>query len=235
MKEIKVIKLGGSTISLGEDNLFDFDYLARLKQVLIPQINQGVQFFIVLGGGYICRKMQNLAKNKGADDLSLHWIGLTVNVLNAYMARSFFAEYTDETVIKYEDYYNDQPLSSDKPIIFGGGGRPGHSGDVDAIKMAQRLGAKQIYSLKNVDGVYAQDPRKFPQAKRLDKVNWQEYLNIIGNPDKHAPGGNFPVDPIASKMASEAGISFYIVGANNLQDFAAALNNSQFTGTIISN
>lgn len=244
MSNTYVIKLGGSTISKSQENIFDFDYLAKFKQTLIPFIERGDRFCIILGGGFIMRHYRDLARGAGVtDDLGLHWIGTTVNVLHAYIVKAYFGELASDKVIKYEDYYDDKPISFDEnvvmgggsSVILGGGGRPGHSGDVDAILAADKIGASKVISLKNVDSVYDSDPSKYPDAKPVNKINWSGYLDIIGNKDVHEPGGNYPIDPIASRMADERSYSFVIVGAEDLNNFSRVLNGEEFHGTLVEN
>ena len=233
MQEIKVIKIGGSTVSKDKDNVFDYSFIASLEKVLMPFVEQGTKFFLTLGGGYTSRRYRDLAIEQGISTIEQHWIGTTVNVLHAQLVKSYFEKVADDRVIKFEDYYDESEMKIEKGILTGGGGRPGHSGDVDAILVAQKLGTKTVISLKNVDGVYDADPSKNPEAIRMDKLTWDEYLDIIGNKSEHEPGGNYPIDPIASRMAQEAGIEFLIMGSEDLSNLRLALNNEKFVGTIV--
>lgn len=232
---VTVIKLGGSMVSKGADNLFDFAYLKELSEVLIARAEQGEKFFIVLGGGYLMRMYRDLASDAGVNDnTQLHWIGTTVNVLHGEIVRAYLHEHADDGVYKYDEYYNDEPLTINKSFKIGGGGRPGHSGDVDAILAAQKLSAKKIISLKNVDSVYDKDPSKFDDAAPVKQASWDQYQDIIGNKTTHEPGGNYPIDPVAAGMAQKAGLEFVILGGNDLSNLQKALNGDEFTGTIVS-
>jgi uridylate kinase len=231
---VHVIKLGGSLISRSMEQLFDFEYLAQFKQAMLPSLEQGNKYCIILGGGYVMRKYRDMAIAAGISEKEQqHWIGTTVNVLHGEIVRAYFNEWADPGVLKYEEYYNNQPLTIAKNLKIGGGGRPGHSGDVDAVLAAQKVGASRIYSLKNIDGVYDSDPKLNPQAKRQDKLTWDEYLTIIGHKTEHEPGGNYPIDPIASRMAQEAGLEFIVVGGDSLQNVQAALKGESFLGTTV--
>lgn len=228
-----VIKLGGSAIST-ENNLFDFSYLNRFRQTLSPFIAEGYKFLVVLGGGYTMRMYRDKAKEAGVNNNEqLHWIGTTVNVLHGFLAKAYFSDISDEQVVSYEDYYDDSPIEIEKSFKFGGGGRPGHSGDVDALLAAEKIGTDQVFSLKNVDAVYSADPKQDLNAKPVSNLTWNGYLEIIGHKTEHEPGGNYPVDPVASRMANEKGITFNIVGAQNLVEFAKALKGETFKGTVI--
>ena len=166
------------------------------------------------------------------NETDIHWVGTTVNVVNAMVVKAIFEGICDEDVLKFEEYYVDTPIVINNIARVGGGGRPGHSGDVDALVAAKRLGASTIYSIKNVDGVYTADPRKDLSAKRLEKLSWVEYLNIIGNPEKHSPGANFPIDPIASQMALDGGMRFIVIGGD-LINLENCLAGKAFTGTTV--
>jgi len=232
---IKVIKVGGSMISKDPVSMFDIKYLFDLKALLLNQNAETKdKFMLVAGGGSVMRKYRDLLKTGGiTNERNIHWVGTAVNVLHAMILKSIFDVVCDEEVLKFEDYYSDTPLQIENIVKVGGGGRPGHSGDVDTVIAAKRLGAKSVYSLKNVDGVYDSDPKKNPTAKHLDNLTWDEYLNVIGNPAEHKPGANYPIDPIASKMAKDAGIEFIVLHGADLPNFEKALKGEQFIGTII--
>lgn len=222
-------------VSKSEDKLVDFDYLKRFKSKLEGLIEDGFEFFIVLGGGYLMRKYRAMARAGGIEeDLQIHWIGTTCNLLNAEVVRAFLYPNSTERIVAYEDYYNEYKPEFTKPIIVGGGGRAGHSGDVDALVMANKLGIDTIVSLKDIDGVYSDDPDKNPNAKRIKKLTWDEYLNIIGNPQKHHPGASYPIDPIASRMAKESAKAFAVIGGEDLSNFERLMKGEEFNGSVVS-
>lgn len=236
MSDIFVIKLGGSMIST-KDTLFDFNYLKKIKPILKSRIEQGDKFCLILGGGYTMRKYRDLARDQGGieDKNEQHWIGTTVNVLHAEIVRAFFSDMAEERPFAYEDYYSDDSFEFKKSILVGGGGRAGHSGDVDAILLAEKVGAMKIISLKNVGHLYSADPKKDSTAKEVKKCTWDEYFDIIGGKTVHEPGGNYVVDPVASRMADEKGMSFYICHGQNFESFEKILNGEEFEGSVISN
>jgi uridylate kinase len=231
---IFVVKIGGSLISKDPVSLIDSEFVKSLRDVIINNnMNTGNKFALICGGGAIMRRYRDVLVEAGVDnDQDIHWIGTTVNIINAMVLKCFFGEKADEEIFKYEDYYDDTKFNIEKIVRLGGGGRPGHSGDVDTVISAKKLGSKTIYSLKNVDGVYEADPKIKPDAKRLAKLSWDEYLNIIGNPTEHKPGANFPIDPIASKMAKEAGIKFIIMNGD-MENFKNAIEGKEYIGTIV--
>lgn len=236
MPQTYVIKLGGSIVSPSPEVVFDFTYLNKLRATLTENINAGDKFFIVLGGGSTMRRYRDLAMAAGlSDHEQLHWIGTTVNVLHGEIVRAYFHDLADDNVYKYEDYYNDAPLQIVKSIKVGGGGRPGHSGDVDAVRAALKCHATTIISLKNIDAVYSADPKKDPGAVRLSQLNWQDYLKVIGNPSEHTPGANYPIDPIAAQEASANNLKFVVCNGWDLDNLKQILLGNNYNGTSINN
>lgn len=234
MIKTTIIKLGGSIISTKE-KLIDFEYLLALKSIIEQRCAIGEKFGIVVGGGYTMRKYRDLAKDEGkiTKTIDLHWIGTTVNVLHSEVVRAVFGELADERPFVYEDYYTKNNYQMDRSILVGGGGRAGHSGDVDAIILAQILGAQEIISMKNIDYLYDSDPKQNPEAKKVIEANWNEYLEIIHNKKEHEPGANYVVDPIAARLAQQNKLSFKIINGLDLNNFGNLLNNNPFNGSTI--
>jgi uridylate kinase len=230
-----VVKIGGSIVSSDKQALLNMPFLFKLKDVILKEhANNATKFFLISGGGYTMRAYRDELVAAGiTNQMNLHWVGTTVNVVHAMALKAIFDKAADEDVLKFEDYYQDTPLSVQNIVKTGGGGRPGHSGDVDSVVVAKRTGATTIFSLKNIDGVYEADPKIMPSAKRLTKLSWSQYLDVIGNPTEHTPGANYPIDPIASKMCLESGIKFVILLGTDLPNFEAALAGKEFVGTTV--
>ena len=90
------------------------------------------------------------------------------------------------------------PIELSKPIIVGGGWKPGRSTDYVAVMLGQQLGAKKIINLSNIDYVYDSDPKKNSKAKKVERISWPDYRALV--PKDWDPGLNSPFDPIASKL-----------------------------------
>ena len=97
---------------------------------------------------------------------------------------------------------------------------------------AKTVGAKKIINLSNTDYVYDSDPKKNPQAKKIEKISWADYRALI--PKEWNPGLNSPFDPIASEMAQKEGMQVIIMNGKPIDNLAKYLNGEKFSGTIIS-
>jgi len=220
-----IISLGGSLIIPEE---IDLQFLKDFKALIISHIAKGKKFVIVTGGGKICRKYQNVAKelsNPSNEDLD--WIGIASLKLNAELLRVVFGEYAHGRVISNLSTH----FSFERPIVIGSAYEPGQSTDWDAVLGAKNVGAKKIINLSNIDYAYDKDPNKYPDANKIEKISWPEYRALI--PKEWNPGLSTPFDPIASKMAEEAGMEVAIMNGKNIANLEKCLNGEDFTGTYI--
>ena len=121
--------------------------------------------------------------------------------------------------------------NTDKSILLGGGWRPGNSSDMAAVHAAISIGAKKIINLSNIDYVYDKDPRKYPDAVRIEKISWADFRTLL--PSEWDPGLSSPFDPIAAKEAEYLGIEVAIMNGKNIENLKNYLDGQEFLGTVI--
>src|SRR3989338_8249257 len=223
--ETIVISLGGSLIV--PDNI-DVDFLKEFKALVLAKVEKGKKFVIITGGGRLCRKYNDVAKELGKPtNEDLDWIGIASLRLNAELLRIIFEKYAYREVVSNLT----ESFSSDKPIIIGSAYKPGWSSDWNAVQAAKTIGAKKVINMSNIDYVYDSDPKVNPNAKKIEKISWAEYRKLI--PAEWNPGLNSPFDPVASKVAEEAGIEVAFTNGKPIDNLATCLNGQDFAGTII--
>jgi len=228
-----ILSVGGSIFSLSEEVLFDFEKAKALKELLTKFTVNGDRFVLSMGGGFICRKYQNLMKEQGIADKELDNVGVATINTNAVILRAVFGEMASEKVLRYEDFLSEEPLNFDKQVIIAAASHPGHSSDWNAVKLALRTQSTSLINVSNTTGVYDSDPKTNPQAKFLPDISWDKYFEIVGNPTDFVPGAHFPFDIMAARMAKENNISCYMVDGRDLTNLENILNNQEFTGTLI--
>ncbi len=225
-EETVIISLGGSMIIPEE---LDMGFLQAFRELILSYVGQGVRFVIICGGGKIARKYQAASKELGnPSDIDLDWIGIASLKLNAELLRVVFGEHAHNKVIDNLT----SAFNFDKPIIIGSAYEPGHSTDWDAIIAAKSVGAKKVINISNIDYVYDSDPKKNPNAKKIEQISWPEYRKLI--PKEWTSGLNSPFDPTASEMAEKEGIEVVIMNGKPIDNLAKFLNGEKFLGTVIS-
>lgn len=227
-KKKVVMSLGGSIIFPGDD--IDTAFLGSFIDVIKRHVEKGTQFFIVVGGGKICRKYQQALKDLGnADQRDGDMIGIATINTNAHLLSFTFKPLSFPGVVYRPDQITDEVRKH--PVIIGGADEPGHSSDYDAVLIARSLGANEIINLSNTTFVYDKDPAKFEDATPLHRISWAEYLKLV--PEDFTPGLSTPFDPVASRGAAEGGVSVYIADGKNLDNLEKILNENDFEGTVI--
>ncbi len=222
-----VISVGGSLIV---PDAIDTDFLRAFRTTLLNLVEQGFSFYIITGGGKLARNYQHAAETIRGDLHSedLDWLGIHSTRLNAHLMRALFKEQAQARIIK-NPMRGGTPRSS---IVIGAGWKPGWSTDYCAVMAAKRLGAKKLINLSNIDYVYDKNPNEFPDAKKIETIDWKKFRTLI--PDHWDPGLSSPFDPIAAKEAEHAKLEVAVINGNKLEEFKNYLLGEKFVGSVIS-
>ena len=227
-----LLKLSGEALS-GEGKLLNQDVLARLAKELKQIQEQGVQLAIVVGRGNIIRgkEMAELGVKRTQGD----YMGMLGTVINALAVQNALEQIGVQTRVQtaVEMQKVAEPfilrravrhLEKGRIVIFGAGtGSPYFSTDTTAALRASEIDADVILMAKNgVDGVYDSDPKKNPDAKKYDKLNYMDVLNE----------GLQVMDSTAISMCMDNDIDLVVFNMNEPGNIVKAVN-QQVNGTLI--
>ena len=221
-----VVSVGGSCIV--PDGI-DTNFLTRFKTVIVEKVQHGFTFSIIAGGGKTARRYQDAFATFvpiSRDDLD--WVGIHATRLNAQLLRNIFVGYAHPHVIKNPT----ADIETEGPIIIAAGWKPGWSTDYCAVLMAKNVGATHLVNITNIDYVYDSDPRKNPDAKKIEKISWDDFRKLI--PESWESGLSVPFDPVAAKEAQSLGLEVAIINGAKLDEFSNYLDGKPFIGTTIS-
>src|SRR3989344_1431939 len=225
MPKTFVVSLGGSLIC---PNDFDFSFLKKFRTTILKYVKKKNKFAIICGGGKLARAFQEIAsKSSKLSNDEFDRLGIHATKINAHLVKSIFNKHAEDPIISNPT----KKLKMKKNIAIASGWKPGWSTDYVAVLLAKNLRANEVINMSNVDYVYNKDPKKFKNAKKLEKIRWKDYLKMTGT--KWKAGMNVPFDPIAAKEAQSSRIKVYIVG-KNLKNLENLLDNKRFKGTVIS-
>lgn len=221
----QILSLGGSLVYPGK---VDTIFLRKLSQLIFNWVKKGKKFVIFVGGGKICREYQNGARELGIEKAEiLDEIGIFVTKVNALLVKSLFGK------IAFPEILSDptKKIKTKKKILVFGGFKPGWSTDYDAVLMAKTLKEKVVLNLTNIDFVYDKDPNKFKDAKPFRRISFSGLKKIVG--EKWISGGHFPLDPLATNLASKEKIKIVIMNGRNIENLNNFLKGKNFLGTEI--
>jgi uridylate kinase len=220
-----VISLGGSIVI---PDMPDSSYLKNFISLINEYVLKGNKFIIIVGGGKTCRNYQDALKEvRDVTNDELDILGVCSTVFNAEFVRLAFGNNVYGKVMQGPDNLNEV----DTPIAIGAGWKPGSSTDLGAILFAEKINAKTVINLSNIDYAYDKDPKKYPDAVKIEESNWADFRKIL--PEEWDPGLNAPFDPIAARKAEALGLEVVIMNGKNIDNLKAYLDGDKFLGTII--
>lgn len=230
-----LIKISGEAL-LGEQQFgIDQKPVQKIALELKKAIDLGAQVAVVVGGGNIFRGMKNSAK-LGMDQASGDYVGMLATVMNAIALQSALNQINvpcrvqsalaiNQVAEPYIRYRAIRHLEKGRVVIFAAGtGNPFFTTDTAAALRASEINAEAMLMAKNgVDGVYTDDPKINPNAKKIEKM---AYDDIIKNELK-------VMDTSACALCKQNNIPI-IVFDFDAEDGITKILNSEKIGTYIS-
>lgn len=187
MKRV-ILKISGEALANQSGSGINPKYINKIALEIKTLHDKGAQIGIVNGAGNMWRGrdakaygmprthadymgMLGTIFNSLALQSSLENLGLEVKVMSALSVPAVAEDYNSRIAKKY--------LEENKIVIFAGGtGSPYFSTDTTAALRAAEVNAEYILMAKNgVDGVYNDDPRKNPDAKRYTHLSYDDMMN----------------------------------------------------------
>lgn len=179
-----LLKLSGEALmgpqSYGIDPQRLDDYIKEVKMAS----EAGSEIAIVIGGGNIYRGLQGVSQ--GMDRVQGDYMGMLATVINSMALQSVFETHGIKTRLLSGMNVNPVTLpmsrrnaleafSEDRVVIIAGGtGNPFFTTDTAAALRAVEIEADAIFKGTRVDGIYSEDPEKNPQAKKYEKISFEE-------------------------------------------------------------
>ena len=152
--------------------------LLRLKEL----IDRSISVAIVVGGGNVYRGRDCTFSSDTGDRM-----GMVATILNGLALREFCEQlsmpcllqsaYPIPTVGPIDPIQARNAIGDGSVVIFcGGTGLPHFSTDTAAALRAIDIGADTLLKASSVDGVYSSDPKKDPDAVRLERISYDKAI-----------------------------------------------------------
>jgi len=160
--------------------------IGRLADEIIEVQRAGIQIGVVIGGGNIFRGAGLAAA--GMDRVTGDHMGMLATVMNALAMqdaiekRGGFARVM--SAIQIHDVAEDfirrraiRHIEKGRIVLFAAGiGNPFFTTDSAAALRAVEVGADVLLKATKVDGIYTADPTKHSDAKRYDRLTYDEVI-----------------------------------------------------------
>ena len=181
-----LLKLSGEAFAGGGGLGVDPDVVADIAEQISNVVKNGTQVAVVIGGGNYFRGAQ--LSERGMDRARVDYMGMLGTVMNCLALQDFLEKINVDTRVQtaitmgqvaesYVPRRAERHLEKGRVVIFGAGlGAPFFSTDTTAAQRALEIGAEVVLMAKGVDGVYSDDPRKNPEAKKFDELSYDDVL-----------------------------------------------------------
>jgi uridylate kinase len=158
----------------------------RIAQEVKMVHDMGVELCLVIGGGNIFRGLQGSAQ--GMDRTSADYMGMLATVMNALGMQSALEDIgvftrvisaipMDQICEPYIRRRAIRHLEKGRVCVFAAGtGNPYFTTDTAATLRAMEMDCEVIFKGTQVDGVYDSDPKVNSDAKRYDRISYDEVL-----------------------------------------------------------
>ena len=227
MKRI-MLKLSGEALAGEKKTGFDEETVRGVALQVKQLVDDGMEIGIVIGGGNFWRgrSSENIDRTK-ADQIGMlatvinciyvseifRSVGMMTNILTPFECGSFTKLFSKDRANKY--------FAHGQVVFFAGGtGHPYFSTDTGVVLRAIEVEADVILLAKAVDGVYDDDPRKNPGARKYEEVTITEVI------EKNLQ----VVDMTASILARDNKMPMWVFGLNGKDSIVNAVRGN-FTGT----
>ena len=223
-----LLKLSGEALAGDKKTGFDEPTVRKVALQVKELVEDGIQVGIVIGGGNFWRgrTSENIDRTK-ADQIGMlatvmnciyvseifRSVGMKTNILTPFECGSFTKLFSKDRANKY--------FEKGRVVFFAGGtGHPYFSTDTGVVLRAIEVEAEVILLAKAIDGVYDDDPKKNPNAKKYDQVTIDEVV------EKNLQ----VVDMTASILARDNKMPMWVFGLNEENSIVNTLK-GEFKGT----
>lgn len=182
-----LLKLSGEALMDGQRSINPDKIGAIASEICEAKNTLGVQIAVVVGGGNIFRGVQG--SQWGMDKAAADYVGMLATIMNALILQEVLNQKGVETRVQTAIAMPEiaepfirlraiRHLDKNRVVIFGGGtGNPHVTTDTAAALRAAEIKADAILMAKNkIDGIYDDDPRTNPNAKKFESISFDSLL-----------------------------------------------------------
>ena len=225
-----IIKISGEALAGENGTGINNDVVKQVVGQIKKVHDLGIEIGMIIGGGNFWRGRQGGDMDRTTAD----HMGMLATVINALAMQDALEKsglptrvQTALTITRVAEPYilrkALRQLEKGRIVIFAcGTGNPYFSTDTGAALRAAEIGAEVLLLAKNIDGVYDSDPRKNPDAKKIDEIS---YIDVIKR-------GLNAMDTTAISLCMENNINIVAFGLSEKDSIVRAATGEKI-GTLI--
>ncbi len=220
-----VLRIGGSVVA----SPINPQLITKYGEILQALKTQKHKIVVVTGGGALAREFIGIAKSLSLDMQSQDELAISVSRLFAQLfLKKLGALPFPKVALTLDDVK--EYLNTGKIVVMGGL-KPGITTDAVAALVAERINADLLLKGTDQDGIYNKDPRKNPDAAKLDRLSFDELSNVFSETE-HKAGMHQIIDPEAVKVLKRKHVRLIVVNGFRPENILAAVKGEK-VGTVV--
>lgn len=220
-----VVRVGGSVVASPVESTLIVKYVDLLKDLK----KLGHEVVAVVGGGVLARDFIRVAGELKLDESSKDWVAIFVSRLVGLLFVMRLGDVGCGSV----------PVSLDEAveclkrgkIVVMGGLKPGMTTDAVAALVAEKVKAELLVKATDQRGIYTKDPKKHPDAKKIDRLGFDDLFRLFDE-NKHKAGINQILDPEAVRVLQKSRTKTVVVNGFEPKNVLLAVKGKK-VGTVI--
>lgn len=182
-----LLKLSGETLGGPNGSGIDPDQAAVIARKVKAVYALGVQIGMVIGAGNIWRG--NRGVERGMEQATADYMGMIATVMNGLVLQDALERMDVPTRVQTAITMNQvaepyirlraiRHMEKGRVVIMAGGtGNPYFTTDTAGVLRAMDINADLLIKGTQVDGVYTDDPKTNPDARRYERLTYSEALD----------------------------------------------------------
>ncbi len=220
-----VIRVGGSVIASPINPELVDQYVKLLRRLR----KKGYNIVTVVGGGALAREFIKIGNQLGLDEEAQDWLAIHVSRLYALLfALRLGRDGTGNVPTTIAEAVG--ALKKGRIVVMGGL-KPGMTTDTVAAHVAQKTKAQLLVKATDQDGIYDKDPRKYMDAKKLNRISYQALSKLLEQ-DRHKAGIHQILDPVAVKILQKTHVKTIVVNGYNPKNIQHAIEDKKIGTTV---
>jgi len=220
-----VVRIGGSVVASPPDAKIIGKYASLLRELK----EQGHELVVVVGGGSVARDFIKIARGMGLSAFNQDEVAIRVSRLFALLLTMRLEDFGLEDIPASVDEAV-QGLKTGKIVVMGGV-RPGMTTDAVAAMVAERVRAELLVKATDQNGIYTKDPRKYPDAEKIDTLSFDDLFQLFEE-NKHRAGIHQVLDPEAVRILRKERTKTVVVNGFKPDNILSAVRGEK-VGTLI--